>query len=1103
MIKYSFILFILFTFNSLAQKGFDWCFIENTGQFHQEVTFKHALPDGELFLRPDGISYHLMKSTDDHGLKRFHHTFSVDFLNAKNNSSIEKSIPTPHYFNYIIGPDQSKWKSEVYGYEKVKYNEIYNNIDFVMYDSNNKLKYDFIVKKGGNPANIKLKYNGLDAVYIDKQGKLHLSNSINDIVEDAPYVFQKIEGKLVEVEANYVLNNNTISYDFPKGYNVNYDLIIDPTLIMSTYSGSTDHYSTNCSAYDAAGNLYVAGGQRFGGFPVTPGVYQSAYQGIGADNIAIQKFDPAGTLLYATYFGGEGDYPLDITINNNDELVILAATVGNFPVSAASAQPVFGGVIDYGIGILSNNGTALIASTYLGGSGVEAPGTAVSDNAAGLFVTPTGEILVAGGTESADFPITPGAIQNALLGTSDGILASFNAGLTLGISTYIGGTGDDICNSVALGPNGNIYAVGNTTSADFPVTAGSLNPASLGFRDGFVIEISATLNPASGGIIAGTFLGTAGNDRAKFIIVNDANEVLVGGSFNGLGAVYPVSPGVFSQPSQNNLFVHKLDAALSTTIFATAIGCFNTQQPEIFMTAMGIDYCEKIYFTGASTGNNFPVTPDAISAAEKGLYMCVLQPNAVALDYGTYFGGNVNGQHFHPGSKSKYNSQGILFHTECTQSTDYPILNGVASSTGSFDGASFIFDFEFDMPLTQTNMVTPTGCNFPAVLDASDPNNVNVSYLWSTGETTPTISVNTIGEYKVQIFNACDTIRDSVTIEDLLTQTTLTAPTSCDFPITLDASHPSNTGVSYLWSTGETTETIDINANGEYKVQIYTDCDTIRDSVTVNLATLNVDFESDIQESCIDYVYQFDDLTVGAPADATYLWDFGDGTTSTLQNPRHTFAISDTLDISLTITGGGCESMGTKVDYILIRPQPIADFEYTPTDLSVEDPVATFYSTSTSDVIDLFWEFSEIEGEGGLKTDDTVTVEFTGETGKTYPVELTVINEYTCQDIVKKFITVNDIILLYVPNAFSPGSGTVNDIFLPEITSGVDPYNFRMLIFNRWGEIVFESRNYDEGWDGTFDNEIVQQDAYIWQIDFKESQGSRDFSYRGHVTVLR
>ena len=1030
MIKTISLFYILLSFSLIGQESFDWCFIENKGQFDSKVEFKHALPNGALFLESTGLSYHLLKEVDHHHqndgkMIMQHHTFSVVFEGANPQSKVIKSDVKPHYFNYLR--EKNSAYSNVRGYQKVQYNEVYQSIDFVMYDSDQKLKYDFIVRKDGDPQKIQLKYKHLNNLYIDNEGRLHLENEVNEIIEDAPYVYQIINSKKVEVKAKYVLKNNLVSFAFPNGYNTNYDLVIDPTLIMSTYSGATDHYSTNCTTYDQAGNLYVAGGNRFAGFPVTAGAYQTVYLGIGADNVAIQKFDQAGTLLFATYFGGEGSYPLDLAINNNQNLIVLVATVGGMPASAASAQPALGGGTDYGIGIMTPDGGAVVEATYLGGTGNEAFGAAASDNAAGLFIDAGNNILVAGGTESFDFPVTAGAFQGVLNGISDGIIASFNPTLTAyNWATYLGGIGEENANSVAVGPNGNVYVVGNTNSIDFPTTAGAVNTVALGLRDGFVTELSGNGTV----LIASTYLGTTQNDRAKFILINNADEVFIGGSTKG---AYPITAGVFSSPSQNNLFVHKLNGALTNTLFSTAVGCLAVQQPEIFMTAMGLDYCEKIYFTGASTGNNFPTTADAYTTAEKGLYMCVLEPNAVALHYGSYFGGNVNGQHFHPGSKSKYNNDGILFHTECTQSVDYPILGGVNTQNGAtFDGASFIFDFEFDLPLTQTFMPPPAGCTFP---------------------------------------------------------------------VTLSVLHPDNNNVSYLWSTGETTASIDVNSNDEYKVIIYNFCDTIRDSVEVDLAGASIDFTVDKSIACAqDNRFQFTDLSIDVPPNSIYLWDFGDGKQSDAQNPSHQYAIAGIYTVALSISGNGCTGSEIKVDTITINPKPTANFNYSPEIIDIEEPTAQFINTSSSDVLSLIW-FFKVDGQTSILQNPMFT--FPGESGNIYPVDLVVVNSFGCKDTITKLVPVRDIITLYVPNSFTPENSDINSVFQPVITSGVDPFNFRLLIYNRWGEIVFESRDYTKPWDGFYNNELVEQGAYIWQIDFTETMSSKEHNFKGHVTVLR
>ena len=1030
-------LLAVFLLNTMLFAGsYDWCFIQNQGQENNNVNFSHAIPNGTLFLEDDKLTYHLydtqayQEAFEHHNTSALiqNHAFEVEFLQANSNIIKEQNDQTAQYFNFFRGDNPSKWASEIKGYHTVKYLDLYDGIDFVMYDYNQVLKYDFIVKKGANPDNIQLKYNGLDHVYIDAEGQLHLKNSVQDIIEAKPIVYQNINGSKKFIEAKYILTGNTVLYEFPNGYNTEYDLIVDPTLIFSSYSGSTNLYSANCSAYDQAGNLYSAGISPFANtFPTTVGAYQTTTVGFGALG-AVQKFSPNGALLYATYLGGDNDYPLDITINNDSNLVLAFNTNGSFPITTGTYDQNFnGGGWDYAVAILSNNGTNLLASTYIGGTGTEGAGNSESYSM-GLFIDNANNILLTGSSASIDFPTTTGVLQPVMNGIEDGIIAKFNANLTnLDWATYLGGNNTDIVNSIKIAPNNDIYVVGNTLSNNFPATVGSINGGPLGGRDGFV----ARINPNGTNLIASSFLGTNTNDRAKFIEVNDANEIFVAGTTIGN---YPTSAGVFSSPSDNNMFVHKMSTDLLTTIYSTAIGCANTSQPEIYMTAFGIDYCDKVYFTGASTGNNFPLTANAYTAAEKGLYLCVLEPNATALNYGSYFGGDVNGQHFHPCSKSKYNREGILFHTECTFATNYPLLNGVANTAGGLtDGASFIFDFEFNIPLTQVDLgMDVTLCSFPFNIDAQLANNINVEYLWSTAETTSNIDINSPGSYSVKVFNSCDTIYDTIQISGI--------------------------------------------------------------AIVPN-------YTSDITDICEGGQVIFTDNTPTV-ANQTWLWEFGDGQTSTLQNPTIEFSSPGKFSVSLTVESGACSASYSSTDSISVNPTPVANFGFTPDVLTTETTEATFVNTSSSDNNEVYiWTFGSTNLGTSIKNNPKFN--FPDDGDKTYPVTLKVTNSFDCTSEITKFIEVQEIVTFYVPNAFTPGDKGVNSDFTPIMTSGFDPYQFHLLVFNRWGEIMFESFNHTIGWDGIYDKDFAQDGVYIWRIEFKESAFDKTHTQTGHVTLLR
>ena len=716
------------------------------------------------------------------------------------------------------------------------------------------------------------------------------------------------------------------------------------------------------------------------------------------------------------------EHPLELKMNNNNQLVALLNTSGNFPIIPGAANPVFAGLTDYAVAIMNNTGNALIASTYMGGSGNE--GIANYDMAGGLFIDNVNDIYISGMSDSPDYPATVGAFQTVQPGNESGVVSKLNANLN-GVqwSTYIGGAlGDDIVNSLTIAPNGDLYIVGNTTSGDFPTTAGALNPAPIGMRDGFV----ASMAPNGSAVNFSSYLGTVANDRAKFIQTNAAGEIFVGGSTRGN---YPLSAGVFSSPSDNNLFVHKLDNTLGATVFSTSIGCFDLAQPEIFMTAFGLDYCDKVYFTGASTGNNFPVSANAYSAAEKGMYMCVLEPDAIALNYGSYFGGDDNAQHFHPASKSVYTNQGILYHTECTQSTNYPLLNGGGTQNGAFqDGALFIFDFEFSLPLTQIDLG-------------------------------PDLDV-------------------------------------CTLPVNLDAAHVDNINVQYLWSTTETTDNIDVNAPGTYSVMVYNTCDTVYDTITVNLSSVTAGFTVSAAQGCVNDLFVFTNTSIAAGSPA-YSWDFGDGNLSSLQDPTYNYPSEGTFTVTLTVTDGACSDVFTQD--ITIHPDPVADFSFSPDILTVENRDIQFNNQSTG-ADSYIWFFG---AAFGTSVENNPLFTFPEEADMSYPITLQAFSAEGCSSEMVRTIDFQDVILFYVPNAFTPGSSGPNSLFTPVMTSGFEPYQFHLLIYDRWGEIVFESFNAQVGWDGWYDGRLVEGGVYIWQIQFKETMSDKKHTHNGHVTIIR
>jgi len=284
-------------------------FIENKGQWPDQVNFKADLKAGYLYLEEDGLLFNLYdpqtvnKYVEGHYNKELRkdldvlrwHAYSVKFDGCNSNIQVESEGKSSNYSNYFIGNDHSNWASEAYAFNEVTYKNVYNGIDFKMYSQLFNLKYDFVVGPNADLNQIKLKYEGQNKLEVIK-GRLHIYTDVNHIIEAKPIVYQVINGKRVDIKAVYVKEGNTIQYRLEEKYNKNEELIIDPTVVFSTYSGSFSNNFGYSATFDSQGFLY-AGSSAFGNqYPTTVGAYNTSFNG-GIVDIAIYKFDTTGHIL--------------------------------------------------------------------------------------------------------------------------------------------------------------------------------------------------------------------------------------------------------------------------------------------------------------------------------------------------------------------------------------------------------------------------------------------------------------------------------------------------------------------------------------------------------------------------------------------------------------------------------------------------------------------------------------------------------------------------------------------------------------------------------------------------------------------------------------
>ena len=305
--------------------------------------------------------------------------------------------------NYLIGDDSERWRSNVPTYARIRYQQVYKNVDLVYYGNQGRLEYDFEIAPGGNPDSIKLAFEGMQKLALDKNGDLLLKTQGGDIRWRKPVVYQELNGERREIAGRYVIDGWNREVGFKVGeYNRSRPLVIDPVLIYSTFFGGSTSDAGDGIAVDASGSAYITG-RTSGKFPTTSGAFQTNYDASSASGDSfVTKLNPAGTaVVYSTYLGGSDDdegYSIGVDADGQAHIAGITCSL-NFPLlnayQAAKGDSDFN--CDAFVTKLNATGSGLIYSTYLGGLDTDFGRSIALDNA--------GNAYVGGDTRSQNFPM--------------------------------------------------------------------------------------------------------------------------------------------------------------------------------------------------------------------------------------------------------------------------------------------------------------------------------------------------------------------------------------------------------------------------------------------------------------------------------------------------------------------------------------------------------------------------------------------------------------------------------------------------------------------------------------------------------------------------
>jgi hypothetical protein len=572
----------------------------------------------------------------------------------------------PGKVNYFLGNDAAKWRRDLPTFAKVRYPGVYPGIDVVYYGNQGRLEYDFIVNPGADPRAITLAFTGA-RIDIDQDGGLVFAMADGSMAMHRPYIYQEIGGTKRSIAGGYAKRaDGRIGFAVGR-YDTARPLVIDPVLLYSTYlGGSGIDDAANAIAIDQSGNVYVTGHTTSNDFPMQHA--EQAASGAGYDAF-VAKIDPSGSaLVYSTYFGGSGDdWGAGIAVDASGQAYVAGRTQSShLPTTGGAYQSTYGGGGgDAFVAKFSASGSALIYSTYLGGSGYEA--------ATSIALDPAGNAYVAGQNYAAGFPTTPGAYQTASKGPYDAFIAKLNAsGSALVYSTYLGGTGDDYATGIAVDSLANVYVTGLTISSDFPMQ-NAPQPTFGGYYDAFVTK----LNPAGSALVYSTYLGGIGWDGGRGIAVDSLGNAYVAGQTDSNN--FPTKPGAYQTAYGGNGdgFVAKINVN-GSVVYSTYLGGSGIEAAN----AIAVDQSGNTYVTGTNLNGGFPVkdalqtnpNPDSFEA-----FVTKLAPDGSALAYSTYLGGTGNDL----GLGIAVDLLGSAYVAGVTQSPDFSTTAGAYQQTNA------------------------------------------------------------------------------------------------------------------------------------------------------------------------------------------------------------------------------------------------------------------------------------------------------------------------------------------------------------------------------------------------------------------------------------
>ena len=602
-------------------------FVENRGQTDARARYYAQGSGYAFFTTPTSVVLSLSKQQPAAATAQTPRqiALALQFVGKNPQSVPQGAERTAGVVNDLRGTDPHQWQTGLAQYRDVVYRDLWPGIDLQLRGQSGALKYEFHVHPGASPSDIRLAYGGADGLSVNDAGQLQIATPLGVLQDSEPVSYQDIDGTRVPVASRYVLGSGANAggrFSFQVGgYRRDRELVIDPGVQYSTFLGGSSAETGAGIAVDAAGNVFVAGTTQSPNFPTTTGAFDRTGAAQNFADVFVSKLNAAGT--------------------------------------------------------------ALIYSTFVGGSNMEFGNR--------LAVDASGNAYVTGTTKSSNFPTTSNAFDRSqnvppncprcASDVTDGFAFKLNAaGSALTYSTYLGGTEYEAPRGIAVDGSGNAYVTGETLSSDYPTTPGAFSRTRRGEYDVFVTKLNAT----GSALTYSTFLGGAAVDNGQQVQVDAGGNAYVLGSSSSTD--FPTTPGAYDTTA-NGAFdttLTKLNPAGSALVYSTYIGTGESDGA----SGLVVDGSGSAYLTGGTSSAAWPVTAGAYDTTFNNGdgFVTKLDPAGAALVFSTFVGGSA----YDSVSDAVLDSAGNVWLTGGTSSADFPVTAGAPDTTFNGGGDAHI-----------------------------------------------------------------------------------------------------------------------------------------------------------------------------------------------------------------------------------------------------------------------------------------------------------------------------------------------------------------------------------------------------------------------------